>query len=242
MRDEFIASRNNNKIKEAASYKDGKGDYFLVEGFHLVEMALATKAAIAVFSLKDYPCEVPHYYVNEAVLDKLTSTRCPEGIVALCKKNKEKPISSKRVLLLDAVSDPGNIGTLCRSALAFGFFDVVFGLGSSSPFNGKALMASQGSVFGVNLIKSKDLKENIISLKKEGYSVLGTSLGRSVPLSEAKVGSEDKIALILGNEGKGVKEELLALTSSNIRIEMAHIDSLNVAMAGSILMYHYRHL
>lgn len=242
MRDEFIASRNNSKIKEAASYKDGKGDYFLVEGFHLVEMALASKAAVAVFSLKSYSCDAPHYFVNEAVLDKLTNTRCPEGIVALCKKNKEKPVSSKRVLILDAVSDPGNIGTLCRSALAFGFFDVIFGPGSSSPYNGKALMASQGSVFGVNLIKSKDLKEEISSLKKDGYSVFGTSLSKSLPLSECKIKDDDKVAIILGNEGKGVKEELLALTDHNIRIEMSNIDSLNVAMAGSILMHHYRHL
>ncbi len=238
---EIITSRNNQKIKDAASYKDGKGDYFLVEGFHMVEMAITNNLAIAIFTIKEYRSSVKTYLVNEAVLDKLASTRCPEGIVALCQKKKEEKITSKRVLLLDGLADPGNVGTITRSALAFGFLDVVLGPNVVSLYNNKALMASQGAYFKLNIIKSKDLRETISDLKKDNYQVFGTSLKSSSPLEEVN-NSIDKMAIILGNEGKGVSEEVLSITDSNIRIEMGNIDSLNVAMAGAIAMHHFRYL
>ena len=238
---EVITSRNNQKIKDAASYKDGKRDYFLVEGFHMVEMAVTNNLAIAIFTTKEYRSSVKTYLVNEAVLDKLTSSRCPEGIAALCRKKKEEKITSKRVLLLDGLADPGNVGTITRSALAFGFLDIVLGPNVVSLYNSKALMASQGAYFKLNIIKSKDLCKTILDLKKENYQVFGTSLKSSSPLEEVD-NSIDKMALILGNEGKGVSEEVLSVTDSNLRIEMDNIDSLNVAMAGAIAMHHFRYL
>lgn len=236
---EIITSRNNPKIKEAASYIGGKGDYFLVEGFHMVEMALLHESVLAIFSLKPYTDKVKNYLVNESVLDKLTSSKTPEGIVALCKKKDEKSLSSARVLILDGVADPGNVGTLCRSALAFGFNDIILGERCASIYNEKTLMASQGAVFALNLVKTNDLVSYIKKLRKEEYKIFGTSLSSSYPLSEAHK-NVSKMAIILGNEGKGVRKEVLAETDCNLRIEMENIDSLNVAMAGSILMYEYR--
>ncbi len=238
---ETIVSRNNAKIKEAVALKNGKGDYFLVEGFHMVEMALESNAAAAIFSLKPYPSKARNYLVTPAVLDKLVSSRTPEGIVAVCKKKEAKPISSTRVLILDAVADPGNVGTLFRSALAFGFKDIILGEKCASAYSEKTLMASQGAIFALNLVKSNDLIGSISSLHQHGYQVFGTALKSSFYLDGAPK-EISKLAIILGNEGKGVREEVLKTTDHNIRIEMAGIDSLNVAMAGSILMYSFRKL
>ncbi len=239
---ETITSRANPKIKEAASFKDGKGVYFLVEGFHEVSMALHFGLAVSVFSLKPYPCSIKQYIVNESVLAKLTNTRSPEGIVALCKKKEEKPLSSSRVMILDGVQDPGNVGTILRGSLAFGFHDVILGEKCASVYSDKALMASQGAIFGLNIVKSDSLASIIESLKKANYTIIGTSLNNALPLSNLKEQKLDKIAIIVGNEGKGVREEILRLTHQNVRIEMEGIDSLNVAMAASILMYEYRSL
>lgn len=239
---ETITSRANPKIKEAASFKDGKGAYFLVEGFHEVSMALHFGLAVSVFSLKPYPCAAKQYIVNESVLAKLTNTRSPEGIVALCKKKEEKPLLSPRVMILDGVQDPGNLGTILRGSLAFGFRDVILGEKCASAYSDKALMASQGAIFGLNIVKSGSLVSMIESLKNADYTLIGTSLKNALPLSELKKQKFDKIAIIVGNEGKGVREEILRLTHQNVRIEMEGIDSLNVAMAASIIMYEYRNV
>ncbi len=237
---EVITSRNNAKIKEAFSYKDGKGPYFLVEGYHLVEMAIKHGYAKTVFSVKPYKCDVQEYLVSEEVIDKLAFSTSPEGIVALCAKKEMKDISSKRVMILDGLQDPGNVGTIIRGALAFSFFDVAMSADVASPYSSKAISASQGAIFGVNIVKAPSLSELIKKLKEDGYLVVGTSLKNAVPLSTSNIDKERKIAFIVGNEGKGVREENLALTDMNIRIEMDNIDSLNVAMASSILMYEYR--
>ncbi len=239
---ETITSRANPKIKEAASFKDGKGAFFLVEGFHQVEMAVHFGLAICVFSLKPYDTSIKQYIVNESVLAKLTNTRSPEGIVALCKKKEEKPFSSSRIMMLDGVQDPGNVGTILRGALAFGFHDVILGEKCASAYSDKALMAGQGAIFGLNIHKSDSLASSINALQKANYEIIGTSLESSLPLSRLKEQKFDKIAIVVGNEGQGVRKEILQLVNQNVRIEMEGIDSLNVAMAASILMYEYRSL
>ena len=88
---EFLSSKDNKKIKETLSYQDGKDDFFLVEGFHMVEMALENASAVRIFSLKEYPHgDVEFYLTNEAIIKRLSSSKTPEGIVALCKKKKEE--------------------------------------------------------------------------------------------------------------------------------------------------------
>lgn len=235
---ERITSLANSKVKLAAKALDAKGDLFVVEGFHMVEMALEKSVVECIFTLeKTMKTNVPQYIVNEQILKKLTTTKTPEGIVALCHKQKAKPVSSNHIVYLEKVGDPGNIGTILRSALAFHFYDVILSKGTAEVYSPKVLMASQGAVFFLNIKQSKndnpvdDLKE----LRNAGYHILATDLATSTPLKGLEVPS--KTALMLGNEGKGLSKESIAFADQSVRIEMDGIDSLNVGVAGGILMY-----
>lgn len=234
---ETIVSKDNGKVKLASKAKDGKGDDFLVEGFHLVEMALKAKTVEMIFTLKEYKAPVPTYRVSPEIISKLSSTVSPEGIVALCHKIPANPPSKSRLLYLCDVQDPGNVGTLLRTALAFGFTDVILSSHTAEPYSSKVLSASQGAIFALNLTKSNVTPvADIRALKARGYRVVVTDLKAALPPEEIKT-LDAPLALILGNEGKGVPSEVVALADQAVRIPMSGIDSLNVAIAGGILLY-----
>lgn len=227
----LITSKDNPHIKEIASLSSSS-PYFLVEGYHLVEEAIAHHYAKEVFTIKEETYSVTTFTVSEAVMKKLTKTVTPEGIVALCEKPREKEEFGEKVLYLDRVQDPGNVGTLLRTALAFSFTDVVFSEGSNNPYSHKSLMASQGALFSLSLHFDKEMRL-LQKLKADGYHLICTSLeGKEVFPEFPK-----KKVLILGNEGQGVKEEVSKMSSSLIRLPIKGIDSLNVAIAGGIFMY-----
>jgi TrmH family RNA methyltransferase len=234
---EFIQSKDNSKVKEAFKAKEGKGETFLVEGFHLVEMALSHQMADAIFSRSDYQASVPVYRVTPEIIAKLSSTVTPEGIVALCHKIPANPPSNSRLLYLDEVRDPGNVGTLLRTALAFGFQDVILSKGSAEAYSSKVLLASQGAIFALNFAESKQSPEqDIADLKARGYRIIVTDLKAAVPPEEIET-LDQKICLVLGNEARGVSPSILSQAHQAVRIPMGGIDSLNVAIAGGILLY-----
>lgn len=239
---EIITSKDNKKVKEAFSYQDGKGDFFLVEGFHMVEMAIENKLATRIFSLKDYPHNGEEFYLaNEAIIKKLSSSKNPEGIVALCRKKETKPFSSEAIIYIDEVQDPGNVGTILRSSLAFGYKDVFISRGSASLYSSKTLQSSQGAIFSLNIKEGKEEPLNDIKkLKEEGYEIISTDLKSSYPLKELKINKP--YVLVLGNEGKGVNPGILSISDRKVRIEMDGIDSLNVGVAAGILLYELKNL
>lgn len=236
-----ITSINNEFIKETAKlsdkkYRDKTGK-FLIEGYHLIEMATEFLEVVFVCDKKDYGKikGVEYFLVSDEVIKKLSQTMNPQGIVGICKKKEEKDITSNNVIMLDNLQDPGNIGTLIRSALAFGYKDIILSNDSVDIYNDKVIRSSQGAIFKMNIIY-RNLNEEIDNLKNSGYKVYGTSLTNATPLG--KISFSKKNAIILGNEGKGVKSELLDKCECNIFLEMnKEIDSLNVGVAGSIIMY-----
>lgn len=234
---ETINSPSNQKIKDLVRLKDGKGELYLVEGFHLVEEAYKHGYAEAIYATKPYPVkEVPVTLISEAVLKRLSSSVTPEGIVALCRKKPFGPLTSNRLLIIDGVQDPGNVGTLLRTALAFGFRDVLSIQGSASAYSSKVLLASQGALFQLNL-KEKASREEALEILKP-YYVVATDL-RGQPMEGHLYRGEKKLALVLGNEARGVDEAFLKRADYRSFIAMKDIDSLNVAVAGGIAMHHY---
>ena len=233
-----IKSRQNELIKEVAkldnpTYRKEVG-LFKVEGFHMLEMAVEAKVVNQVFSLKkiDNLDEiVPQYIVSKEVLEKISSTKSPQGVVAVCKTFPQNKIKSNKVLYLDGVSDPGNLGTILRTALAFDFCDVVLSKNCCSIYNEKTLQASQGAIFSLNIVSDKNLSD----LKKEKYQIIATEIKGSISLE--KVQKKDKFVLVLGNEAHGVGKETLELADYRVRIDIKNIESLNVAIAGAIAMY-----
>ena len=239
-----ISSKQNTKIKEICklisdkSYRKERNE-FVIEGFHLLEMALEDKLVKAIFSLepiKNIDEKITNYIVSEDILKKISTQKNPQGVVAICSMRKEKEISHNNVLYLDGVSDPGNLGTLLRTALAFSFKDVILSKGSVSLYNEKTISSSQGAIFRLNIISGDE--QNLIDLKEKGYKILATEIKGSVELKNIK--KSDKQVLILGNEAHGVNEKILNLADERIRIDINEIESLNVAICGAIMMHYLR--
>ena len=236
-----ITSLNNEYIKKIAKLKDKKHrneeKKFLIEGFHLIEEAYKANILIELFVVKaiEKYNDIPQVKVNEKIIEKLSSTNSPQSIIGVCKIKDNTKIRGNKILLLDNINDPGNMGTLIRSSLGFGIDTIVISEDSVDVYNEKTVRATQGALFHSNIVVD-NLEKCIKSLKEENITIIGTSLKSSKPLSDIK--NKDKYAIILGNEANGVKEKLLKQTDINVKIEMNEkLESLNVAVAGSIIMY-----
>lgn len=225
----MISSLSNEKIKNIAKlnekkYRDQTG-LFIVEGPHLVNEAKMLDLLEEVYSINGEGINV-----SIDVMKKICNTDTPTSIIGICRKLNKEEITN-RILILDRIQDPGNMGTLIRSAVSFGFDTIVLSKGCVDIYNPKVVRSSQGALFKVNIIYA-DIIEFISKL--EEYDVYGTSLVNGIPLQNIK--PKEKMAIILGNEGQGVDKEILK-NNKNIFIEMKNMESLNVSIAGSIIMY-----
>ena len=228
-----ISSKDNPIIKNLIKLYQNKkerdeSNLFIVEGYNLVEEAFKAGVIERIYSIKDEEIYENYVQITPDLLKRITDTITPEGIIAVCKKKNSSKLGNK-VLYLDRLQDPGNVGGLLRSALSFNFDTIVLDE-CVDLYNPKVLRSSQGSFFNLNY-SNVSLDE----LKNEGYIILGTSM-HSTPLNEFK-NEYQKIVLILGNEGNGVRKEYLESTDINLTIPMNKMESLNVCVAGSILMY-----
>lgn len=231
----IITSKENQKIKFACSLKDNKNrkkeKLFLAETFKALEMALIHNRVVEVFSLKelDIPSDIPQYIVSEEILKKLSSNVNPEGVVFISKIVEEKDKEYNKILYLDKVSDPGNVGTLIRTALAFNYDAVVLSEGSCSIYNEKVVNSTKGAIFAIPVFN-----ENILKFQNSHQIIVSALLDDAVDLEKVKF--KDKFVLVLGSESHGVSEEILKIADVKVVIPIKNIDSLNVAVAGGILM------
>lgn len=223
-----------------------KSGEFIVEGFHLVEEALKNKEQITQIIVRDgvdLPLlwaidDIEMIQVNDAVSKEIAETENSQGVFAHCKQRVATEIEMaawRKVLLVDAVQDPGNIGTMIRTADAAGIDAVILGKGCADAFNPKTVRSAQGSHFHIPVVRG-ELLEWVENLQEDGIKVYGTSLEESVSYKEIESG--DAFALIVGNEGSGISPQLLAKTDQNVIIPiLGAAESLNVAVATGILLY-----
>lgn len=237
---EVITSLDNKKIKNYAKllqkkYRD-EGDCYLVEGEHLVEEAYKTNNLVEVICTPDYEkkFDVDTTLVTYEVLKKLVTVSNPQKVVGVVRKLEEKEIFGK-VLILDNVSDPGNLGTIIRSSVAFNVDTIVLSLNSVDLYNDKVIRATEGMLYKVNIVR-KDISLVIDELHDKGYKVIGTKVTDGMDIEEYK--NCEKLALVVGNEGQGVRKEILDKCDDYIYIKINNnCESLNVGVATSILLY-----
>ena len=233
-----ILSKNNQKIKEACALKMKKvrleKRLFLMEGIKNFDMALKygkVKQVFTTIGLPKIKQDVEAYKVNDEVLRKLANSDNPEGIVFVCEQlepRKDKKDYHK-IVYLDQINDPGNLGTILRTAVAFDYDAVILSKSSVDLYNEKVIAASKGAIFLI------DAYYDDISNYTEGRQVIVSALDDAIPLSELEKPKD--FVLVLGNESHGVSEEVLKLANKVVKIEMNdNIDSLNVGVAGGILM------
>ena len=237
-----ITSVNNSKIKEIKKLKNSKYSkeqkLFLIEGEHLVKEAFKLNLLKLTISLDDVSYNVPNLIVNKSVLESLSSINSTPNIIGVCKYIDENKPLGGRILILDNIQDPGNLGTIIRSSVAFNFTSVVLSLDTVSKYNNKVIRSTQGMLFNTNVI-SCDIKSLIKKLKDENYVIYATDVVGGVNVKDIKKPS--KFAIVMGNEGSGVSSDIKDLADCNLYIKMnKDCESLNVAVASSILMYEMR--
>lgn len=212
---------------------------FLVEGEHLIEEALKAECVehLLIIKGKTNPFSFEAIECSEEVINKLSENVSKAWIIAVCRQ-QEYPIEQRqRVVLLDGVQDPGNVGTILRTALSFGYQQVILSPNCADCYNEKCVRSTQGAIFHLSVVRA-ELKQQIRQLKSEGFQCTATALQDACALSELQF--EEKRALIFGNEGQGISQEILALTDQLAFIEMSSFESLNVAVAAGICLYHTR--
>ncbi len=230
----LITSKTNTSFKlwkslKIKKYRDQHG-LFLVYGKHLVDKALEANAVLHVLT-SDESKQGTH--LSKALMDDLQQAETYFDLIAVCKKVNHK-ITSSRILVLDDIQDPDNVGALIRSAAAFGFHHVILSLKSADIYNEKTIRASKGSIFDV-YIERRPLEEALLEHKSQGYQILyADAHDQGMPQVSALM------MLILGNEGHGVSEAVKKLSDISVRIETKHVESLNVSVAGGILMHQWR--
>lgn len=235
----LYSSINNPKIKELAKlkqkkYRDKQG-LFLVEGAHLVKEAYESGflEELLILEDKEFSLDTKTSYITKNVLKYLSDVETPVGIIGVCKL-KNTTITGNKLLILDSVQDPGNLGTIIRSSVAFNIDTIIINDKCADPYSDKVIRSSQGMIFKTNIVK-KDLYDYLKEIKGK-IPIFGTKVtgGKNIKNIE----KFQTFAIIMGNEGKGVDEKLLDLCDEYLYIPMnSKCESLNVGVATSIILY-----
>lgn len=236
----MITSTTNQFVKDLMKLKQKKyqDEYYLIEGYHLIEEALKYNLVECILSTEFYDCDVPFHLVNDVIINKLAFTKTSQPIIGKCKKQSHViNYSATRTLILDDVQDPGNLGTLIRSALSFGYEQVIISNHSVDVYNDKVLRSCQGANFRIPIIY-EDIKQVIGMLQNNDVQVIASALEGGKDIE--KIIPYDKLAIVVGNEGNGMKQEHIDLCDDIGYIPIVELDSLNVGVAGGIMMHYFK--
>lgn len=246
-----IESKNNNLFKEIKKLKEKKhrikSNKYLIEGLRFVEEAIKSKVSIdSIIFTESFKEKNPELFLkinenikliqmNEALLKQLCSTENPQGIVGVINMQNKELKSGELVVLVDKVQDPGNMGTIIRTAHAAGAAGIVMTKGTVDIYNDKTLRSTMGSIFYIPIVEDNSL-DFVKSLKKEGYKLVVSSLQGKNNFFEENL--QGKVMIAVGNEGNGVSDEVYDIADIKVKIPMpGEAESLNVAVATSIMIY-----
>ncbi len=254
----MITARSNNQLKTVAKLMKKRSEreeagLFVCEGrkmfFEILTQApdLLVKAYWAQSALAALPSGeralasgCPFEEVADDVFDSVAQTVTPQGVLALVKMCKKTPgqlaEQGKTLLLLETLQDPGNLGTILRTAEAAGIGGVILSSDSVDAYSPKVVRATMGAIFRVPFAYAESFPDTLLMLKERGYTLYAAHLNGSVPYDEPDYAGP--VGILIGNEGNGLSDEATALSDRRIRIPMeGSAESLNAAVAAAILMY-----
>ena len=229
---------------------------FVIEGHHLVNAALEKVARLVLYiAITDHSAErhpeilakaeeldIPVYSLSPKQSRKISDAVQPSGSLAVLRipRNSKPEEPSDAVIALDGLQDPGNVGTIVRTAAWFGVKSILLGERTADPYAPKVVRSTQGAIFDVNLELGSDISRRLIELKEKGYEIMATTVSENAKsIYETKF--PEKAIFLFGTEARGIRPELLEMASAEITIPRFAIgESLNVAVSAAIILAEFR--
>ena len=252
-----ISSKDNAIIKHIAKLKEKKyrAEYneFIVEGLRLIKEAVQENAEIKYIvvcdgcdnseiiegHLKYEMARLDFIYVPQNIFKMISDVENPQGVLAVIgkKNNKEINTSEDLILALDDIQDPGNLGTILRTADSVGLKQILVSKGTADCFNPKVVRSTMGAIFRVNVIECEDLKQTLKDLQNKEYKVMITSLKAKNSIYNTNY---NKKVIVIGNEANGVSKEIQTIADEKVIIPMlGKTESLNASVATGVILYEY---
>ena len=242
-----------------------KESLFLMEGQRYIDTAIKNKVSFVAIlfdsetwnfsidsDLKRHYLKVAQVYIlSEGLFKELSQTEQSQGIIGVLQipehqnlthffeiaRESQNLESNKNIIMLDRIQDPGNLGTIIRTADAAGIDTILLVKGTVDPYNPKVVRSTAGSILYVNLLEVDDSVETIEILKLNGYHVVVTALENARDYNDASSYTE-KNCLVIGNEANGVSEHFIQSSDSRVKIPIiGQAESLNASVAAGIMMY-----
>ncbi|MCI9016467.1 MAG: RNA methyltransferase [Clostridia bacterium] len=255
---QVITSKDNETIKNIRKLKEKKyrdsTNKYIIEGIKLIQEAIEEKALIdtivicedcvqqkqieakVLYEIAKFNC----IYVSSKIFDLITEVTNPQGILAIIDRGeskKELDYTKDIILVLEDIQDPGNLGTILRTADSVGLNQILISKKTADVYNSKVIRSTMGAIFRINIVQTEDLEKNLKEIKKHKFKVMVTSLQAEEDIYEVDY---TKKVIVIGNEAKGVSQQILKLADNKIKIPMiGKTESLNVAVATSIILYEY---
>lgn len=253
-----IISKENTIIKHIIKLKEKKyrTEYneFIIEGAKIVKEAIEENANIKNIIISEEALnnelvekqlktvlETQNYIlVSNSIFKELSEVEKPQGVLAIIEKNaynNKIDYTQDLILILDNIQDPGNLGTIIRTADSVGLKQILISKGTVDAYNPKVIRSTMGAIFRVNILESANLKNEIENIKKNKFKVVITSLQTEKSIYDIRL---NKVAIVIGNEANGVSKEIKELADINAIIPMkGKTESLNASVATGVILYEY---
>lgn len=234
---------SNNRIKEIIKlhqkkYREETG-LFIVEGLKSIQELIEAKIEIIdIFAVKEFKLNFKYSIIKENIMKKLATTSSPCEILAVA---KQKPANNeikkaKKVILVNSISDPGNLGTIIRSAAAFGVEAIILFGDCVDLYSPKVIRSTAGNFFKVPIINISEINE--IKELFPNHKLVATALSKENNISIKECANYDKYIIMFGSEAKGLNQDLIKIADKNIKLEMTNnVESLNLSVSASIVLY-----
>ena len=237
----LITSLDNKKIKEINKLKNkkyrDKENKFIIETKNIIKEAYKEGLLLELFikenTNQELDIDIETNYVTEEVMNKIKQIPS-SNMIGICKKITPSKELGNKILLLDEIQDPGNLGTIIRSSVGFNIDTIVLSNKCCDLYNEKVIRATEGNMFKINILR-EDLVKTIEQIKNKNIKDFGTDVTNGIDVRNISL---DKYAIVMGSEGNGMSQEIRDLVDDNIYIKTnTKIESLNVGVAASIILY-----
>lgn len=244
----IITSKDNEIIKNIKKLKEKKYrlDSYIVEGIKMVKEAISENQEIALIAIReDFKIDfdtknIKTVIISNKIFNDISDVKTPQGILAVIKKNQNNQIETNQdyILALDSLQDPGNMGTIIRTADSANINQIIINKTTVDPYSPKVIRSTMGAIYRTNIIEVEDLKATLKEMKLKGFQIITTDLKATQSIYD--INYNNKTVVVIGNEANGVSQEILQTADKKVIIPMlGKTESLNASIAASIMIYEY---